>query len=67
MGIDSKSLEIVLKSVHPGITVEMVQRKTNWPLRLSGNISQTPEPTKIEIELLRRYDPNGFWTRNNRS
>jgi glutaconate CoA-transferase subunit B len=65
MGFDPKCLEIVLKSVHPGITVEMVRRKTNWPLKLSENISQTPKPSEIEIELLRKYDPNGFWTKNN--
>lgn len=64
MGFDPKSLEIVLKSVHPGTTVETVQRKTNWPLKISENISQTPKPTEIEIELLRKYDPNGFWTKN---
>ena len=46
MGFDPKSLEIVLKSVHPGTTVETVQRKTNWPLKISENISQTPKPTR---------------------
>jgi len=64
MGFDPNSLEIVLKSVHPGITVEMVQRKTNWPLKISEDISQTPKPSEIEIELLRKYDPEGFWTKN---
>ena len=64
MGFDPKSLEIVLKSVHPGTTVEMVQRKTNWPLKISADISQTPKPSVVEIELLRKYDPSGFWTKN---
>ena len=64
MGFDPNSLEIVLKSVHPGITVEVVQRMTNWPLKISEDISQTPKPSEIEIELLRKYDPEGFWTKN---
>lgn len=64
MGFDPNSLEIVLKSVHPGITVEVVQRMTNWPLKISEDISQTPKPSEIEIELLRKYDPKGFWTKN---
>ena len=64
MGFDPKTFEIILKSVHPGITVEMVQRKTNWPLKISEDISQTPKPSEIEIELLRKYDPKGFWTKN---
>ena len=64
MVFDPKTLEIILKSVHPGITVEMVKRNTNWPLKISENISQTHNPTEIEIELLRKYDPDGFWTKN---
>lgn len=66
MGFDTNTSEIVLKAVHPGITVEMVERNTNWPLKISGNLSQTPIPSETEIEFLRRYDPNGFWTNNKR-
>lgn len=63
MGFDTKTSEIVLRAVHPGITVEMVQQNTNWPLKIAENISQTQLPSEAEVKILRRYDPNGFWTK----
>jgi glutaconate CoA-transferase subunit B len=65
MGIfafDPETCEMVLTSLHPGVTVEMVQEQTDWPVRISTGLSQTPPPTHQELSTLRRFDPNGYWT-----
>lgn len=59
---DEESKEMVLVSVHPGITVEEVKAATGWPLRVAPDVTVTPEPTPAELEILRRFDPQGFWT-----
>ena len=59
---DSETREMVLTSVHPGVTVEMVQEQTGWPVRISAQLSRTPPPTRQELSTLRRFDPDGYWT-----
>jgi len=56
--------EMVLAHVHPGVTVEEVQAHTGWPLRLAPDLCPTPEPTPEELAVLRRFDPDGFWTKS---
>ncbi len=55
--------EMVLTHVHPGVTVDEVQANTGWPLRVAPNLSATPQPTEEELTVLRRFDPDGFWTK----
>lgn len=55
--------EMYLASVHPGRTVAEVQAHTGWDLALAEDVSQTPPPTPEELSLVRRWDPEGFWTR----
>lgn len=59
---DPETFEMVLTSVHPGITVNEVQENTGWTIRVSENLSQTPAPTYEELSLLRHFDPDGYWT-----
>jgi glutaconate CoA-transferase subunit B len=59
---EPESREMVLSSVHPGVTVEQVVANTGWPLRLAPDITETPVPTLAELSILRRFDPQGFWT-----
>jgi glutaconate CoA-transferase, subunit B len=54
--------EMVLASVHPGVTVEEVQAETGWPLRPAGPVVETPPPSADELAMIRRFDPEGFWT-----
>ena len=55
--------EMVLSSVHPGVDPEQVAELTGWPLSLPAALSTTPEPTDADLEVIRRYDPEGFWSR----
>ena len=75
---DPDTREMILASIHPGVAVEAVLDATGWPLRVpspfdcrSGSLrtgaadlapSATPEPTPEELAMLRRFNPQGFWT-----
>ncbi len=59
---DADSKELELASIHPGTSVDQVIAATGWPLRVRPTITETPAPTEAELELLRRFDPHGFWT-----
>jgi glutaconate CoA-transferase, subunit B len=55
--------EAYLATVHPGHTVDEVLTETGWPLRVSDDVSETSAPTDAELTSIRRFDPEGFWTR----
>jgi glutaconate CoA-transferase, subunit B len=55
--------EAYLASTHPGVEVEDVLRNTGWPLRVSDELTGTPEPSAEELEAIREYDKDGFWTK----
>jgi glutaconate CoA-transferase subunit B len=59
---DGATREMVLASAHPGVTVEEVQAQTAWPLRLAERVTETPPPSADELAIIRRFDPQGFWT-----
>jgi len=56
------SHEAWLASVHPGVEVEEVRRETGWDLDIPDDVPVPSPPTAAELEILRRYDPEGFWT-----
>jgi glutaconate CoA-transferase subunit B len=60
---DSETKEMILNTVHPGVTVEEILENTGWNLKLAPKIGKTKPPTRSELRIIRRYDPNGFWTR----
>jgi glutaconate CoA-transferase subunit B len=65
MGIlkfDPKTKEMMLVSVHPGVTADAVRANTGWSLKVDGELAQTPEPTKEELAMLKQFDPQGYWT-----
>src|SRR5438094_4991505 len=51
-----------LHSGHPGIGVEEILENTGWKLRVAEAIEQTPQPTAEELQAIREYDKEGFWT-----
>lgn len=50
---DEESCELVVSSLHPGITREEVKAKTGWPIRFSSDVRETDAPTPYELEVLR--------------
>lgn len=63
MRFDPDTKEMVLTSIHPGVTVEEVLANTGWPLRVANQLDRTPEPTETELKMLNRFDPQGYWTK----
>lgn len=61
---DAQSKEMVLHRVHPGVTIQQVQDATGWELRIADDIDETPPPKATELQVLRQFDPQGFWTRS---
>jgi glutaconate CoA-transferase subunit B len=59
---DSVTREMVLTSVHPQATLDEIRLQTGWSLRLGEGLTQTPPPTPLELAMIRRFDPTGFWT-----
>lgn len=56
--------EMVLASVHPGVTVDDARAATGWDLRVAPDVEQTPPPAAAELSLIRdRLDPEGIYTR----
>jgi glutaconate CoA-transferase subunit B len=53
----------VLRSFHPGQTIEGVRADTGWDLRVAPDARETLAPTEQELAIIRQYDPQGFWTR----
>ena len=65
MGIfcfDPENREMLLRSHHPGVSVEQVKNETGWPLRLAEEVCETVPPTEKELAAVRKYDPKGIWT-----
>ena len=54
--------EMVLSATHPGVTVEQVCQNTGWPLKVVDDLGVTPAPTAKELEMIRRFDPEGYWS-----
>ncbi|WP_121823130.1 CoA-transferase subunit beta [Halostella salina] len=59
--------ELYLRSVHPGEDAESVLADFPWDVRTApdvdgGEVTTTPEPTAEELDLIRTFDPDGFWT-----
>ncbi len=54
--------EMVLSSVHPGVTVAQIRQNTGWSLQVAHDLVQTPKPTQRELEMIHQFDPQGYWT-----
>lgn len=60
MSFDNDERLMQLDSVHPGQSVEEVQRETGFELRLrAGGVGETPLPGPEVLALIRELDPEG--------
>jgi glutaconate CoA-transferase subunit B len=59
---DPATCEMVLSATHPGVTVEQVCQNTGWPLKVADDVDVTPAPTSKELDMIRRFDPAGYWS-----
>ena len=45
--------EMIVTSIHPGVTREQVAENTGWPVRFAANVATTPAPAGRELQVLR--------------
>jgi glutaconate CoA-transferase subunit B len=53
---------MILSSTHPGVSVEQICENTGWPLKVADDLELTPAPTATELNMIRRFDPEGYWS-----
>lgn len=50
---DPVTKELVMTSLHPGVSVEQAQKSTGWTLKIAAALNVTPSPTAEELAVLR--------------
>jgi glutaconate CoA-transferase, subunit B len=56
--------EMRLDSLHPGMTIELVQAAMGWEPRVAPQLTETAAPTPNELRLIREeLDPAGVYTK----
>ncbi|WP_087720909.1 CoA-transferase subunit beta [Salinicola salarius] len=50
---DPETKELVVTSLHPGVTREQIIEATSWEIRFADQLESTPEPNARELEVLR--------------
>jgi glutaconate CoA-transferase subunit B len=61
---DDDTGEMVLSSIHPGVTLERIRENTGWEVRVAGDLTETPPPSHEELRLMREeLDPAGTYAR----
>lgn len=50
---EAGSNEMVVASIHPGVTRQQIAENTGWPVRYAADVKETPAPTAHELETLR--------------
>ena len=50
---DALTREMIITSIHPGVTRAQIADNTGWPVRYAAEVAQTPPPTAHELEVLR--------------
>jgi glutaconate CoA-transferase subunit B len=61
---DEDGGEMILTSVHPGVTVDEVQAQVSWPLTVSPDLQTTTAPSDGELRIIRdELDTSGIYTK----
>ncbi len=50
---DPESREMIVTSIHAGVTREQIAAATGWPVRFAAEVAETPPPSAGELEALR--------------
>jgi len=63
-GFDGGTGEMLLRTMHPGVTVDDVRGNMGWEPRIADDLDETPAPTDEELRLIREeLDPGGVYTK----
>jgi glutaconate CoA-transferase subunit B len=61
MKFDSETGEMMVVSLHPGVTIEKVWENTPWKVKVAEKLETTPAPTEEEVSALRALDPQKIY------
>ncbi|HZO45775.1 MAG TPA: CoA-transferase subunit beta [Xanthobacteraceae bacterium] len=50
---DPQSKEMIVTSIHPGVTRDQINDNTGWPVRYAANVAASKAPTADELVILR--------------
>jgi glutaconate CoA-transferase subunit B len=50
---DRETREMMVASIHPGVTREQIEENTAWPVRYATTVAETKPPTADELTVLR--------------
>jgi glutaconate CoA-transferase subunit B len=50
---DAESRELVVSSLHPGVTRQQIRDQTGWEIRMPERLPETPAPSARELQVLR--------------
>jgi len=50
---DPQSKEMIVTSIHPGVSRDQINDNTGWPVRYAANVAVTKAPTVDELTVLR--------------
>lgn len=53
----NENKELMLLSLHPGVSITDVQANTSFPINIPDKVENTPKPTEDELRILRSLDP----------
>jgi glutaconate CoA-transferase subunit B len=56
MQTDPVSGELVVTSIHPGVTIEQICGATDWPVKIAADVSETSAPSPMELAVLREVN-----------
>lgn len=59
-GFESESKQMMLLSLHPGVTVEQVRENSGFEILIPETVSVTTPPSHQELALLKQIDPAGM-------
>ncbi len=50
---DPQSKEMIVTSIHPGVSRDQINDNTGWPVRYAADVAETKAPTADELVILR--------------
>ncbi|HTK13123.1 MAG TPA: CoA-transferase subunit beta [Xanthobacteraceae bacterium] len=53
---DPKTREMIVTSIHPGVTREQIAENTGWPVTFAAAVKETPAPNAQELKILRELN-----------
>src|SRR5579871_5325220 len=56
MTTDANTNEFLVRTLHPGVTRDQVQRNTGWEVRFAETVEETPEPSRTELDAMRKLN-----------